>query len=78
MMIGFEFPHGLKNSMTMFQAVVRQPTMTNLIDSPERPAIKTRSPGLILGEIQIMKPDESTWSGVEIEKQLIPPASTQR
>jgi hypothetical protein len=33
-MIGFEFPRGLKNSMTTFQAVVRQPATTNLIDGP--------------------------------------------
>jgi hypothetical protein len=52
--------------------------MTDLIDSPVRPAIKTRSPGLILGEIRTMKPEESTWSSVAIEKWSIPPASTQR
>jgi hypothetical protein len=30
--IGFEFHRGLKNSTTTFQAAVRQPTTTNLID----------------------------------------------
>jgi hypothetical protein len=34
MMIGFEFPRGLKNSAIAFQAAVRQPTTTNSIDSP--------------------------------------------
>jgi hypothetical protein len=32
--IGFEFPRGLKNSATTFQAAVRQPATTNLIDGP--------------------------------------------
>jgi hypothetical protein len=32
MTIGFEFPQSLKNSATTFQAVVRQPAMTNLIN----------------------------------------------
>jgi hypothetical protein len=32
--IDFEFHRGLKNSVTMFQTVVRQPAMTNSIDSP--------------------------------------------
>jgi hypothetical protein len=31
--IGFEFPQGLKNSATTFQAVVRQPATTDPIDS---------------------------------------------
>jgi hypothetical protein len=33
MTINFEFHQGLKDSTTTFQAVVRQPAMTNLIDS---------------------------------------------
>jgi hypothetical protein len=32
--IGFEFPQALKNSTTTFQALVRQPTTTDLIDGP--------------------------------------------
>jgi hypothetical protein len=32
MTIGFEFPRGLKNSATTFQAAVRQLATTNLID----------------------------------------------
>jgi hypothetical protein len=76
--IDFKFSRGLKNSAVTFQTAVRQPTMTDLIDSPVRPAIKTRSPRLILGEIRTMKPEESTWSSVAIEKWSIPPVSTQR
>jgi hypothetical protein len=34
MMIGFEFPRGLKNSAITFQAAVRQPATINSIDSP--------------------------------------------
>jgi hypothetical protein len=34
MTIDFVFHRGLKNSATMFQAVISQPAMTNLIDSP--------------------------------------------
>jgi hypothetical protein len=54
--IGFEFPQSLKNSATTFQAVVRQPTTTDLIDGPTRPPIgtsltTTRSSGLALSEI---------------------------
>jgi hypothetical protein len=54
--IDFEFHRGLKNSVTMFQAVIRQQAMTNLIDSPARPPIgtplmTTRSFGLALSEI---------------------------
>jgi hypothetical protein len=41
MTIDFEFPRGLKNSVTTFQAVIRQPATTNLIDSPARPPIGT-------------------------------------
>jgi hypothetical protein len=40
-MVGFEFPLGLKNSATTFQAIVRKPTTTNLIDNPARPQIGT-------------------------------------
>jgi hypothetical protein len=32
--IDFKFHRGLKNSVTTFQTVVRQPAMTNSIDSP--------------------------------------------
>jgi hypothetical protein len=32
--IGFEFPRGLKNSATMFQATVRQPAAIDLINNP--------------------------------------------
>jgi hypothetical protein len=32
--IDFEFPRSLKNSATTFQAAVRQPATTNLIDGP--------------------------------------------
>jgi hypothetical protein len=42
-MIGFEFPQGLKSSVTTFQVVVRQPATTNLIDSLARPPIGTLS-----------------------------------
>jgi hypothetical protein len=41
--IGFEFPRSLKNSVTMFQAVVRQPATTDPIDGPTRPPIGTSS-----------------------------------
>jgi hypothetical protein len=33
MTIDFEFRRGLKNSVTTFQAVIRQPAMTNPIDN---------------------------------------------
>jgi hypothetical protein len=64
MTIAFEFHRGLKNSVTTFQAAVRQPAMTNSIDSPVRPLIgtpsmTTRSSRLALSEIQTMKPEES-------------------
>jgi hypothetical protein len=77
MTIGFEFPRSLKNSATTFQAVVRQPAMTDLIDGSTRPPIgtssmTTRSSGLALTEIRTMKPEESA-----IEKRSIPPASIQ-
>jgi hypothetical protein len=32
--IAFEFPRGLKNSATTFQAAVKQPATTDLIDGP--------------------------------------------
>jgi hypothetical protein len=67
------------NSATTFQ----QPAMTNLIDSPAQPTIETpsmttRSSGLALSEIRTTKTEESTWSGIAIEKRLTPPASTQQ
>jgi hypothetical protein len=54
--IGFEFHRGLKNSATMFQAVVRQIATTNPTDGSVRPLIgtpsmTTRSSGLALSEI---------------------------
>jgi hypothetical protein len=63
MTIDIEFPRSLKNSATMFQATVRQPTTTDLIDGPTRPPIgtlsmTTRSSGLALTEIRTMKPEE--------------------
>jgi hypothetical protein len=59
--IDFEFHRGLKNSVTTFQAVVRQPAMTNPIDSPARPLVgtpsmTTRSSELTLSEIRTTKP----------------------
>jgi hypothetical protein len=42
-MIDCEFPRSLKNSVTTFQTVVRQPAMTDLIDGPTRPSIGTSS-----------------------------------
>jgi hypothetical protein len=39
--IDFEFHRGLKDLTTTFQAVVRQPAMTNMIDSPAGPPIGT-------------------------------------
>jgi hypothetical protein len=62
--IGFEFPPGLKNSATTFQADVRQPATTNLIIGPARPpigtpSVTTRSSRLALSEIQTMKLEES-------------------
>jgi hypothetical protein len=62
--IDFEFHRGLKNSVTTFQAVVRQPAKTNPIDSPVRPLIGTplmtiQSSGLALSEIRTTKPEES-------------------
>jgi hypothetical protein len=79
--IGFKFHQGLKNLATTFQAVVKQPAMTNLIDGPARPPIETLSmttwsSGLALSETRKMKPEESAWSGVSIEKRSIPLAST--
>jgi hypothetical protein len=41
--IGFEFPQSLKNSVTTFQAAVRQPATTDSIDGPTRPPIGTSS-----------------------------------
>jgi hypothetical protein len=66
--IGFEFPRGLKNSATTFQAVVRQLATTDPIDSLTRPPIgiplmTTRSSGLALSEIRTMKPEELAWGG---------------
>jgi hypothetical protein len=63
-MINFEFHRCLKDSVTTFQAVIRQPAMTNPIDSPARPPIRTpstttRPSGLALSEIRTMKPEES-------------------
>jgi hypothetical protein len=63
MTIDFEFPRSLKNSATTFQATVRQPATTYLIDGPTRPSIETpsmttRSSGLALTEIRTMKPEE--------------------
>jgi hypothetical protein len=80
-MIGFEFPRGLKNSVTTFQVVVRQWATTNLIDSLTWlpigiPLTTIWSPGLALGEIRTLKPEESTWLGVAIGEQSIPPSST--
>jgi hypothetical protein len=81
-MIGFKFHRGLKNSVTTFQAAVRQPATTNPIDSLTRlligtPSMTTRSSELALSEIWITKPEESAWSGVAIGKQSIPPTNTQ-
>jgi hypothetical protein len=61
--IDFEFPQSLKNSTTMFQVAVRQPTTTDLIDSLTQPLIETSSmttrlSGLALTEIRAMKPEE--------------------
>jgi hypothetical protein len=61
--IDFEFPQSLKNSVTTFQVAVRQPAMTDPIDSPTRPPIETsltttRSSGLVLTEIRIIKHEE--------------------
>jgi hypothetical protein len=39
--INFEFHRSLKNSATMFQAVVRQQAMINSTNSPVRPPIET-------------------------------------
>jgi hypothetical protein len=63
--IDFEFHRGLKNLTTTFQAVIKQLTSSNLIDSPTRPPIgtplmTTRSFGLALSEIRTTKPEEST------------------
>jgi hypothetical protein len=59
--IDFEFPRGLKNSVTTFQAAVMQPATTDPIDGLTRPPIETsltttRSSGLVLTEIRIIKP----------------------
>jgi hypothetical protein len=43
MTISFEFHQDLKNLANTFQAVVRQPDTTNLIDSLVRPPIRTPS-----------------------------------
>jgi hypothetical protein len=83
MMIDFEFPRSLKNSATTFQAAVRQPATTNLIDGPTRPLIgtpsmTTRSSGLALSEMRTTKPKESAWLSVAIRNWSIPPARAQR
>jgi hypothetical protein len=62
--ISFKFHRDLKNSTTIFQAVIRQPATTNPIDDLTRPPIETplmttRSSGLTLSEIQATKPKES-------------------
>jgi hypothetical protein len=62
--IGFEFPRGLKNSTITFQAAVRQPAATNLIDSPAQLSIgtistTTQSSELALDEIRITKAEQS-------------------
>jgi hypothetical protein len=82
MTIDFEFPQRLKNLVTTFQAVVRQPATTNSINGPTRPPIgtpstTTRSFGLALSEMRITKPKESAWSSVGIRNQSIPPARAQ-
>jgi hypothetical protein len=82
-MIGFEFPLSLKNSATAFQATVRQPGTTYLIDGPTRPPIgitssTTRSSVLALSEIRTTMHEESAWSSVAIGKRSIPLAGTQR
>jgi hypothetical protein len=64
MTIDFEFRRGLKNSATTFQAVIRQPAMTNPIDNLARPPIgtplmATRLSGLALSDIRTTKPEES-------------------
>jgi hypothetical protein len=61
--IDYEFSWSLKNSVTTFQAVVRQLAMTDPIDGPTRPPIgtsstTTRSSRLALTEIRTMKPEE--------------------
>jgi hypothetical protein len=63
-MIGFEFHRGLKNSVTTFQAVVKQPATINPIDSLAQlpigtPSTTTRSSGLALSDICTMKLKES-------------------
>jgi hypothetical protein len=65
MTINFKFHRCLKNSVTTFQATVRQPDTTNLINGSTRPPIetpssKTRSSELALSEIQITNPKESS------------------
>jgi hypothetical protein len=57
--------------------------MINLVDSPARPPIgtpsmTTRSSGLGHSEIRTTKLEESTWSGIAIEKLSIPSVSIQR
>jgi hypothetical protein len=61
--IDYEFLRSLKNSATTFQVVVRQSAMTDPIDGPTRPPIRTsstttRSSRLALTEIRTMKPEE--------------------
>jgi hypothetical protein len=61
--IGFEFPRSLKNSVSTFQAAVRQPATTDPIDGLTQPSIETsstttRSSGLALTEIRTMKHEE--------------------
>jgi hypothetical protein len=43
MIICFEFHQGIKKLMTMFQAIIRQPATTNLIDGSAQPPIGTTS-----------------------------------
>jgi hypothetical protein len=81
--IGFEFPQSLKNSATTFQAAVRQPAMTDPINSLTRPLIRTpstttRSSGLALSEMRTTKPKELAWSSVTIRNRSIPPARAPR
>jgi hypothetical protein len=68
MTIDFEFHQGLKNSVTTFQAIVRQPAMTNPIDSPAQqpigtPLMTTQWSELALSEIWITKLEDWAWSG---------------
>jgi hypothetical protein len=87
MAFGFEFSQGLKSSATTLQgdrqgmkSMHHLATTLDPIDGPTQPPIRTpsrttQSSKLALGEIQIRKPEESTWSDIATGNSPTPPTS---